>query len=1018
MPVLLAGRMPVPEIMDSYGFYLAQPWWLMAGLVIVPMIWLARRNLASLGPARRGAAVVLRALAVLILVVLLARPMLVRQSHRATVIAVVDRSQSIPAQLGDAALDYLSRAVAAGRGVNQLAVVDVAEAASISKLPSSDTAIRRRNTTLTGSQSRLAGGVEMALAIAPPDTAARIVLLSEGNETEGDLKEAARTAAANGIPIDVLPLEYHYDREVLFKRLVAPPRARSGQTVSLRFVLNSTADIRGRLMLTLNGEPVDLVPDSPEVAIPVELSAGTNVKTVSIPVGTRGLHNFDAVFLPDDPQQDRIVENNRASAMTYVAGPGHVLVVDADNQSAETLLQVLRGTDMEARYLPATSLPDDLALLLDTDAIVLANVDCGSLTFQQQEMLCRYVNDLGGGLVLTGGPNAFGAGGWIGSPVAQILPVDLDPPQKKQLPKGALVLIMHACEMPQGNYWGKKVAAAAVGTLSRLDLVGILAYNWQGTGNWVRPLDPVGDKEKVIAAIEGMQMGDMPSLHDHLQAAYDALVKCDAAQKHVIVISDGDPAAPTPQLLSQLAAAQITCTGVCIFPHSPASKGTLQQMAIATNGRYYDVTDPTTLPQIFIKEAQVVRRALIIEEPFMPQIALGLSEILKGVTPPLPNLDGYVLTGPKGGLNQLVLATHQADPLLATCQSGLGRCVAFTSSADSRWASRWLSWSDFARFWEQVVRWAGKPAQSTECEISTDVEGQEATVRVEAFDTDGKSLQLTSLQGQVLTPEMKAEPLQLTQTGPGQYSGRFRAAASGSYIVNLHYRRSAPEEAAGDGGMGLQPMNPRQDADATMSRLANAIVTVPFAPEFRDLSDNVPLLREVSRLTGGRVYSLASDPNRANLYDYAGLTFPQTHLPLLQPLMLAWLVVFLLDVAVRRVVLDVRAALRRIRGWLTRTVKREEDQMISRLQARRQKLREQWSAKTADSVLSKHYEGAAKYEGELLTAEPRREPEPPREERAKKPEGPKQRETTHIDQLLKAKRKKAGRGEDLGTTDD
>ncbi len=984
--------------MNAYGFYLGQPWWLVAGLVIIPMIWLARRNLAALGAGRRAAAIVLRVLAILILVVLLTRPMLVRENRSATVIAVVDRSQSIPAPLDEAALDYLSRAVTAGKGVNQLAVVDVAEAASISKLPSGDTTIRRRNTTLTGQQSQLAAGVEMALAIAPPDTATRIVLLSEGNETEGDLKEAARTAAANGIPIDVVPLEYRYDREVLFKRLAAPPRARSGQTISLRFVLNSTAEVRGKLMLTLNGQPVDLVPDSPEVAVPVELKPGTNVKTVSIPVGTRGIHNFNAVFLPDDPKQDRIVENNRASAMTYVAGPGHILVVDADNTSAQTLLQVLRGTDMGVRYLAAQSLPDDLALLLDTDAIVLANVDCASLTFGQQEMLCRYVNDLGGGLIMTGGPNAFGAGGWIGSPVAQILPVDLDPPQKKQLPKGALVLIMHACEMPDGNYWGKKVAAAAVGTLSRLDLVGILSYDWTNAGQWVSPLAEVGDKDKIIAKIEQMQMGDMPSLHDHLQAAYDALVKCSAAQKHVIVISDGDPAAPSPQLLTELAAARITCTGVCIWPHSAASKGCLQQMAIATGGRYYDVSDASTLPQIFIKEAQVVRRSLIIEEPFAPQIAFGLSEILKGVTPPLPNLDGYVLTGPKGGLSQLVLATHQADPLLATCQSGLGRCVAFTSSADSRWASKWLPWGDFAGFWEQVVRWAGRPAQSTECEISTDVEGQEATVNVEALDTEGKSLQLAAIQGQVLTPEMKAEPLQLTQTGPGQYSGRFKAPASGSYIVNLHYRKT--------------------DAEGT-AQLANAIVTIPFAPEFRDLSDNTPLLREVSRITGGRVLSLSSDPNQANLYDYAGLTFPQTHLPLLRPLMLAWIVIFLLDVAVRRVVFDVRAMLRRVKAVLTRTVRREEDQTISRLQARRQKLREQWSAKTADAVVSKHYEGAEKYEGELLTAEPKRELQVPKEKEVKPPESQKKPgEATYIDQLLQAKRRKTGHDKDKGATDE
>jgi hypothetical protein len=460
----------------------------------------------------------------------------------------------------------------------------------------------------------------------------------------------------------------------------------------------------------------------------------------------------------------------------------------------------------------------------------------------------------------------------------------------------------------------------------------------------------------------------------------------------VIVISDGDPQAASQQLLNQLATARITCTGVCIYPHSPVNKQSLQQMAISTGGKYYDVMDPTTLPQIFIKEAQVVRRSLIIEEPFSPQVAFGLSETLKGVTPPLPSLDGYVLTGPKGGLNQLVLTTHQSDPLLATCQSGLGRCVAFTSSADSRWAGPWLQWPDFARFWEQVVRWAGKPAQSTDCEIFTDVEGQEVTVNVEAVGSEGGFSQFAGVEGQVVTPEMKAEPLQLVQTGPGQYSGRFRAPASGSYIVNLQYRQT-----------GAQAGN----------RLANAIVTIPFAPEFRDLSDNTPLLAEVSEITGGRVLALSSDPNEANLYDYAGLKFPETHLPLLRPLMLAWIVLFLLDVAVRRVVFDARAALRRVKAWLTSTARREEDQMLSRLQARRQKLREQWSSRTAEAVLSKRYEGAQKYEGELLSSEPTRVVETPAKQEAKEPKAQKTpSESTHIDQLLKAKRRKAGGSEE------
>jgi hypothetical protein len=102
-----------------------------------------------------------------------------------------------------------------------------------------------------------------------------------------------------------------------------------------------------------------------------------------------------------------------------------------------------------------------------------------------------------------------------------------------QMPKGALVLIMHACEMPNGNRWGKEVALAAVNVLSRLDLVGVLDYaGMRGDANWVYPLGPVGDRHAVTAAINGMVMGDMPDLHGPLQAAYDRLKDAQAGQKH------------------------------------------------------------------------------------------------------------------------------------------------------------------------------------------------------------------------------------------------------------------------------------------------------------------------------------------------------------------------------------------------------------------------------------------------------------------------------------------------------
>ena len=970
----------------TYQFYFAQPWWLLACALVVPMIWLGRQSLTALGRTRRIMAQTLRVSVVVVLAVVLARPTLAKKSKNLTVIAVIDRSQSIPQDLQESARDLLVESLARKRPADQVAVIDVAEDASIEKLPATGVVVYDRNTTLQGEQSDLASGIQMAMAIAPPDSGSRILLVSDGNETDGDLREAARLAGANNIPIDVLPLQYSHAREVIFKRLAVPTKARSGQTVTLRFILSSTGPARGRLLLKLNGRLVDLDPGSDEVGVAVELKPGTNVKTVSIPLGERGLHNFEAEFVPDDVEQDRISQNNMANAITYVAGPGHVLVLDAGDGSGESIVRALEQSNMNVRYGAASELPTNLVQLLDTDALILANTASSHFTLDQQNMLCRYVQDMGGGLAMVGGPDSFGCGGWIGSPVAAVLPIDLDPPQKKQMPKGALVLIMHACEMPKGNFWGKKVAIAAVQSLSRLDLAGVLDYGWEpGGADWVYPLSPVGDKSGAISAINKMQMGDMPDFGAPMAAAYKALNNCNAAQKHIIIISDGDPQAPTNKLLGQLKVAGITCTTVAVYPHNndPQYLATMRRIAARTGGRFYNVNDPKTLPQIFIKEAQVVRRGLIVEETFEPEVTYSFSEVIKGLGRPLPKLDSYVLTGSKGGLAQVVLKSAQKDPILATGQAGLGRCLAFTSSADSRWAGNWLGWGGYVRFWEQAIRWVGRPSMRSDCEIFADVRGREVTVTVEGVDEAGEFVQFSDIVGQVIDPGMKVEGMALRQIGPGRYRGQFRAAGAGSYMVNLRYRR-----AGHDGQTGL----------------AQSAVTVPYAPEFRDLSDNTALLAEVADVSGGRV--IRGDLSQVDFFQRSGLIFPRTAYPLTKPLFLIWLGLFLLDVAVRRIVLDIRAMARKLASAFRLPARADASPTLTRLRQQREKLIRQLSSKVKEPLASRKYQADDGKAGELPIADSTKEPVSkiikPSEPTDKPAEAKKQE--THLDRLLKAKR--------------
>ena len=983
-------------MLAALTFRFAHPWWLATAALAVPMVWLAWRHLAAAGPVRRVLAVAVRVLVVALLAALLADPLLTRIHDRVTVIAIVDRSLSVPAPLREGSLAWLAEAAGAKRPEDRLAVIDVAEAAIIEKLASTDATVSRRAVSLTGEQTNLAAALGLALAIAPPDSAARLLIVSDGNETLGDLREAARVAAANNIPVDALPLTYRYPNEVFFKRLISPPNAASGQTISLRFVLESTAPAKGKVLLALNGQPVQLGPTGDDVAAPIELKAGTTVKTVSLPVGTRGLHEFEATFIPDDAKQDKLVENNKASSVTYVAGPGHVVVVDEDGRSAAALVKALKDAGLDARYTAAGEFPENLAKLLDTDAVLLVNTSSAAFTYAQQEMLVNYVKEVGGGLVMIGGPQSFGAGGWIGSPVAEVLPVDLDPPQKKQMPKGALVLIMHSCEMPDGNYWGKQVAMAAVNTLSRLDLAGVISYGWSTGGLWDFPLGPVGDKAAILAAIKNMQMGDMPDFKAPMVAAYDALNACKAGQKHCILISDGDPQPPSNQLLAQFKQAGITCTGVAVCYHSLTDVLSLMRIAQATGGRFYNVKDPNELPQIFIKEALTVKRALINEETFTPKIAGGLNEVVRGLDA-VPPLDGYVLTGPRGGLAELLMLGPDSEPILAGWQAGVGRSAAFTSSADGRWAGAWLRWGGFPRFWEQTVRWVAKSQQSADCVVFADVQGRQVTLTAEALDRQGNFVQFSGITGRVVGPDMKARDLELVQVGPGQYRAAFTAGQSGSYLASLRYKKAGEGEGGG---------------------MVQSVVTVPYAPEFRDLSDNAALLAEVARDTGGRI--MPAEAKRANLFSRQGLKLPETPVPLMTALMVAWVALFLTDVAVRRLAIDFRAAGARAVAFVKRPFARrasQEEARLAKLRDRTLRLRKAMTPGPGDPHAARRFEAPADAAAAMPDVPPPPPAPPPAVEKKEAPAPAPPGGAGHIDQLLSARRR-ARKEKDKGETED
>lgn len=928
-----------------------QPMW----LILVPIawaltLWIARQTLSGLGTTNRRIALAVRLLVLLLIVAAVARPSWRREGENVNVAVIVDMS------------DSLKRPVPApdGRMVELAALVDMFVQDAAEKARPGDTASRvsaarksyvqslpsaprdKPETQFIGATdgTNLADAVGVALAIPGLDmqqraAAKRLLIVSDFNETTDSVLQAARTARSQGVPIDVLPIRYKFESEVIVERVVAPATARMGQNVVLRVLINSLKPTTGRISLLVNGEPIQLGPTAKDLSKAVRLDAGPNV--VQIPVGLpfAGPQRFEAVFEVDDPKLDSIEQNNRSLAVTFVQSEGRVLVLAPLIQEVEPIQRALTEARLAVDVRSPAQAPTSLVDWGAYDAVIMANLSSDELNPQQQADVKSYVQDLGGGLIMIGGPETFGAGGWIGTPVADALPVRLDPPQQRKMPKGALALLMHSCEMPRGNYWGAQTALAAVNNLSRLDEAGVYEFSFT-QGNWaVFPMGPVGNKSNITRAINSLTFGDMKSLDGLLKMIKSDLDKVSAGAKHTIVISDGDAMLADKTILTDFRSAGITISTVLVYPHGRAPGGPdwdqMKQIADRTGGRFHPVIDEgefARLPSIFIKEAQTVKRALIWEgDAFSPAVADTISEPMRGFgSGSIPPISGYIVTAEREGLSIVSLRGKENDPILAHWQFGLGKAVAFTSDSGGRWAKSWPSWARYRAFWEQHVRWAMRPGGSADMRVITEDLGDRTRVIVEALDSAGERLNFVRFAGRVVNPDGKSQAIALAQVGPGRYEGLFDSASSGAYVMNLRY--AAPR------GSGTEPL-----AGQTNEGNIQAAVTRPYADEFRSMQDNAPLGKQVAELSGGRV--IAPDPQQAELWSRQLVNGELLKMPVdLRPIWpivaLIALGLFLMDVGVRRVRIDPALIRSMIRRGLGKEVTKG-NQQLGGLQAARQR---------------------------------------------------------------------------------
>jgi Ca-activated chloride channel homolog len=868
---------------DLIGLAFARPaaLWL---LLLVPFVLLLPR----LGSGRRSRSTSrsawLRIATVALLSLALAEPMLASSQSAATTLFVVDRSQSLDESAADRIDSWLEDTLASAGSGDQGAIIAFGAAPEL--VAQRESANGLDPDLLAGAEvDSSATNIESALAMAralPLGGSRRIVLISDGAENSGAALQQASQAAADLIPIDVLPIEGIGAGDLRIEAVSAPSSLWLGESTTLLATVATGEAGDGSVEMLVNGSIVA----SQDVSFPL----GISTYTFEIADLEPGFHVLTTRVISRSAP-DRYPENNIHQHALIVRDAPRLLLVSQPQTDSSALVAAIEAQGLEVEQREPELLPHRLSELSGYDAIVLNNVPLSAFTASQLSALQETTRELGKGLVVLGGTSSYGPGGYANSQLEELLPVSVKVTEGKERQKVALMLIMDKSgsmaydplQTTSKIEMAKEAARQAVGALTEGDEIGILVFN--DRQHWVVRLTLIegpDSRDQINAAIDQLSADGGTEIYPALDVGFDEIVKADADVRHVILLSDGKSRTGTrdsyQMLINDLVARNTTLSTIAIG--DDADTDLLQFLAEAGGGNYHATERAEDIPRLTVSEAQSAGSQSIIRGSFVPLQSLP-SPMLRGFEPTqLPPISGYNYAEAKPNA-QVILTSTRIDPILAKWQYGLGRVVAWTADDGIDFADQWRQWDRYGEFWASVVRWSLPDPETGPFQIEVDRDGSDAlvTIRVTGGDddyVDSASMKASITDGSgIVTAELVPY-----QSGPGEYQLRVAAPEAGAYSLTI--------EPSGSGG----------------GRPVTAGFSIPPALEFQANPQASALLAAIAERTGGRVLSL-DDPQAVFDAGYPAPSDPlRTYQPLWwAPLSLA-LMLFILDIGLRMGVLQ------------------------------------------------------------------------------------------------------------------
>ncbi len=298
--------------------------------------------------------------------------------------------------------------------------------------------------TFGGTQTRLANAIESARQELAGLPVSGLVLVTDGADTtDATVADALLASKADALPVFTVGVgQETLAHDIQVGRVSTPRTALKGTSLLVDAVLTQTGYAGQTVTLDVEdggrivgSQPVRLPADGDPVSVRVRFTAteaGPRVfrlKVAPQPGEVVTQNNQRDVQIDIRDRKERILyyEGEPRFEMKFA----RQAIRDDPNLELVTLQRTAENKHLRldidtAGVELAAGFPKTREELFAYRGLVLGSIEASAFTADQLRMIAEFVDVRGGGLLLLGGPRAFAEGGYAGTPLAQVMPVNID----------------------------------------------------------------------------------------------------------------------------------------------------------------------------------------------------------------------------------------------------------------------------------------------------------------------------------------------------------------------------------------------------------------------------------------------------------------------------------------------------------------------------------------------------------------------------------------------------------------